>query len=325
MYSLSQSELQALGEFIDKNSYTGFIWSASSPHGAPILFVHKKDGSLWLCIDYWGLNKITKKDHYPLLLISDLLSTAGKAHIYTTLNLWHAYHLVHLAEGDEWKTAFHTCYGSFEWHVMPFGLTNAPATFQHFMNDIFKDLLNVTVIVYLDNILIFFDNPKKYCEHVHKVLWQLWQHGLYSRPDKCHFSTDAVEYLSYILFKDGLTMSPTTVQAIKTGLNPGKSRMFNLSWALQTIHCQLLWHCCSTHLHYKKRHILGFLPRSSTIIWNPQVCFHLHPYTLLLDSQLTYYCWNWCLWLGSRHFLFKMTLVKFTLSLSIHAPSPLWN
>ena len=75
MYSLSQSELQALKEFIDENLHTGFIQSASSPHGAPILSVCKKYGSLWLCIDYWGLNKITKKDHYSLLLISDLLST----------------------------------------------------------------------------------------------------------------------------------------------------------------------------------------------------------------------------------------------------------
>ena len=111
MYSLSQSELQALREFINENLYTGFIWSASSPHGAPILFVCKKDGSLWLCIDYQGLNKITKKDCYPLLLISDLLSTAGKAHIYTTFNLRHAYHLVCIAEGDKWKTTFCTSSG----------------------------------------------------------------------------------------------------------------------------------------------------------------------------------------------------------------------
>ena len=143
MYSLSQSELQALRAFIDKNLHTGFIQSASSPHGAPILFVCKKDGSLQLYIDYQGLNKITKKDRYPLLLISNLLSTAGKARIYTTLDLQHAYHIVCITEGDKWKTTFHTCYGSFQWHVMPFGLTNAPAAFQHFMNDIFKDLLNI--------------------------------------------------------------------------------------------------------------------------------------------------------------------------------------
>ena len=127
MYSLSQSELQVPREFIDEHIHIGFIRPPSSPHGAPVLFVHKKDGSLRLCMDFRGLNKISKKDRYPLPFISDLLSTVGKARIYTTLDLRHAYHLVRIAEGDEWKTAFRTCYGSFEWLVMPFGLTNAPA------------------------------------------------------------------------------------------------------------------------------------------------------------------------------------------------------
>ena len=88
--------------------------------------------------------------------------TNGKAHIYTALDLHHAYHLVCIVEGDKWKTAFHTCYGSFEWMVMPFGLTNAPSTFQRFMNDIFFDILDITVTVYLDDILIYSDNPLKH-------------------------------------------------------------------------------------------------------------------------------------------------------------------
>ena len=89
------------------------------------------------------------------------------------LDLCHAYHLVHIAEGDEWKTAFHTRYGSFEWMVMPFGLTNVPFAFQRFMNDIFSDLLDITVTVYLDDILIYSDNPSKHKEHVCKVLRRL--------------------------------------------------------------------------------------------------------------------------------------------------------
>ena len=97
------------------------------PDGAPVLFINKKDGSLRLCVDFQGLNKISKKDCYPLLMINDLLATAGKARIYTTIDLRHAYHLVCITEGDEWRTAFCTRYGSFEWLVMPFGLTNAPA------------------------------------------------------------------------------------------------------------------------------------------------------------------------------------------------------
>ena len=126
MYSLSKTELELLREFIDENLTRGFIRSTSSPYGAPVLFSLNNNGTLQLCVDYRGLNKITKKDRYPLPLISDLLSTAGKARIYTTLDLRHAYHLVRITEGDEWKTAFRTRYGSFEWLVMPFGLTNAP-------------------------------------------------------------------------------------------------------------------------------------------------------------------------------------------------------
>ena len=125
MYSLSLTELKTLREFVDENLHQGFIRTTSSPHGAPVLFSRNNNGSLRLCVDYRGLDKIFKKDHYPLPLISDLLATAGKARIYTTLDLRHAYHLVCIAEGDEWKTAFWTRYGSFEWMVMPFGLTNA--------------------------------------------------------------------------------------------------------------------------------------------------------------------------------------------------------
>jgi len=90
-----------LKEFIDKNLTNGFIHSMSSPHGVLVLFIKKKDGSLWLCVDFCGLNKITKKDQYPLPLISDLLDSLCKAHIYTKINLQHAYHLVYIVEGDK--------------------------------------------------------------------------------------------------------------------------------------------------------------------------------------------------------------------------------
>ena len=114
MYSLSPAELETLREFINKNLCQGFICATSSPHSAPVLFSRNSNGSLRLCVDYRGLNHISKKDRYPLPLISDLLATIGKARIYTTLDLCHAYYLVRIAEGDEWKTAFRTRYGSFK-------------------------------------------------------------------------------------------------------------------------------------------------------------------------------------------------------------------
>ena len=214
IYSLSHTELQALREFVDEHIRIGFIRPTTSPHGAPVLFVKKKDGSLRLCVDYRGLNKITKKDRYPLPLLSDLLDAPRKASVYTKIDLRHAYHLVRIAEGDEWKTAFRTRYGSFEWLVMPFGLTNAPAAFQRFMNDIFSDLIDVCVIIYLDDILIYSDNTADHRKHVKEVLRRLRKHGLFARADKCEFHTDTVEYLGYILSPDGLVMSKDKVKTV---------------------------------------------------------------------------------------------------------------
>ena len=195
--------------------------AASLPHGAPVLFVKKKDGSLCLCFDYRGLNKISRKDCYPLPLVSDLLDSPGKARIYTKIDL-HAYHLVRIGEGDEWKTTFHTRYGSFEWLVMPFSLTNAPATFQRFMNDVFSDMLDVNIVVYLDNILIYSDNPEEHCKHVREVLHRLRANGLFAKPEKCEFSRSFVEYLGYILSSDGLSMAQDTIQTILNWPEPRK-------------------------------------------------------------------------------------------------------
>ena len=131
-----------------------FIRPSKSPHGALILFIKKKGGNLQLCVDYCGLNCLTNKDRYPLPLISDLLNTPQKACVFTKIDLHHAYHLVHIADGDEWKTTFHTCYGLFKWLVVPFGLSNRPATFQHSMNGTLSNMLDVSIIVYLNDILM---------------------------------------------------------------------------------------------------------------------------------------------------------------------------
>jgi len=222
IYSLSASEQEALKEFIEENLNMGFIRPTSSLHGAPVLFVKKKDGSLCLCVDFCGLNCISKKDHYPLLLISDLLDSPCKARIYSKIDLRHAYHLVRIANGDEWKTAFRIRYGSFEWSVMPFGLTNAPAAFQRFMNDIFSDLLDVYVVIYLDDILIYSNNMSKHHRHVKEVLKHLCKAGLYAKAEKCEFHSKSVEYLGYILSPSSLTMSDDKVKIIQDWPEPKK-------------------------------------------------------------------------------------------------------
>jgi len=129
IYSLLVSKQEALKEFIKENLNTGFIQPISSLHSTLVLFVKKKDGSLRLYVDFHSLNCIFKKNYYPLLLISNLLDLPCKARVYSKIDLRHAYNLVCIADGDEWKTVFRTRYGSFEWSIMLFSLTNAPAAF----------------------------------------------------------------------------------------------------------------------------------------------------------------------------------------------------
>ena len=245
LYSLSPFELDALRKFINENLSTGFICPTSSLHTAPVLFIKKKDGSLCLCVDYRGLNKLTKKDCYPLPLIADLLNSPSCVKVYSKIDLRHAYHLVRIADGDEWKTAFRTRYGSYEWLVMPFGLMNAPSAFQRFINTAFADMLDVTVIVYLDDILIYSDNLEDHKKHIREVLRHLHKHGLYVKPEKCEFHTDTTEYLGYCLSPAGLTMAQNQVNIIRDWPEPRKVKdiqsflgfanfyrrfIYNLSW-----------------------------------------------------------------------------------------------
>jgi hypothetical protein len=126
-----------------------------------------------MCVDYRGLNKVTIKNRYPLPLISGLLDQFDQAKIHTKIDLCGAYNLVHIKEGDEWKTTFRTRYGHFEYNVMPFGLTNAPTIFQHLMNDVFREFLDDFVVYYLDDILVFSKNEEEHINHVRLVLEKL--------------------------------------------------------------------------------------------------------------------------------------------------------
>ena len=166
LYSMSQNELEALRAFLKENLEKGFIRLSSSPARAPVLFVKKKDGTLRLCVDYRGLNEITIKNRYPLPLIEESLDRIGKAKIYTKLDMRGAYNLIRIKPGEEWKTAFGTRYGHFEFLVMPFGLTNAPATFQNFVNDIFRNQLDDFCSAYLDDVLVFSPDKETHVQHV---------------------------------------------------------------------------------------------------------------------------------------------------------------
>ncbi len=214
LYNMSQTELQTLREYIDQMVDKGFIRPSKSPIGAPVLFTKKKDGGLRLCVDYRGLNRLTRKNRYPIPRIDTLIDRLSSAKVFTKIDLRDGYHNVRIAEGHEWKTAFRTRYGAFEYLVMPFGLTNAPATFQNFMNDIFHDLADDFVVVYLDDVLIYSKNEQEHVGHVREVLERLRANDLHAKPEKCSFHVDSVEYLGVIVSPDGVAMDPSKVQVI---------------------------------------------------------------------------------------------------------------
>ena len=167
IYSLESVKLETLKTYIKTNLANSFIQLFKSLAGAPILFDRKPDGSLRLCMDYWGLNNITIKNQYPLPLIGKLLDRLGRAKRFTQLDLINAYYWMRICKGDKWKTTFQTQYGHFKYQVIPFGLFNAPATFQGYVNKILAEKLDVFVIVYLDDILIYTKDPGQ--PHVNTV------------------------------------------------------------------------------------------------------------------------------------------------------------
>ena len=215
LYNLSQNELEVLREYITDNLAKGFIQPSTSSAGAPVLFIKKKDSSLRLCVDYRGLNLITKKNRYPLPLISEALDRVVGAKIYTKLDIQAAYNRIRVKEGDEWKTAFRSRYGHYEYKVMPFGVVNGPATFQGYINSVLREYLDLLCIAYLDDILIYSVDPTTHTEDVRKVLKRLLKHGLFVKLKKCVFSIPQISFLGFILTTEGVKMDLTCVSTIK--------------------------------------------------------------------------------------------------------------
>lgn len=216
MYNMSREELlvlrKTLTELLDKQ----FIRVSNSPAAAPVLFVRKPGGGLRFCVDYRGLNKVTKKDRYPLPLIQETLRNIGKAKWFTKVDVIAAFHKIRIAEGDEWKTAFRTRYGLYEWMVTPFGLANAPSTFQRYINWALREFLDDFCSAYVDDVLVYTEGSlDQHREHVRKVLGRLSEAGLQLDIDKCEFEVRTTKYLGFIIEAEtGIRMDPAKVQAI---------------------------------------------------------------------------------------------------------------
>ena len=220
LYSLSLPEKQAMTTYIESALSAGLIRPSSSPAGAGFFFVDKKDKSLRPCIDYRGLNDITVKNRYPLPLLSSGFELLSEAKVFSKLDLRNAYHLVRIREGDEWKTGFNTPSGHYEYLVMPFGLTNAPAVFQALVNDVLRDMLNVSVFVYLDDILIFSPDEVTHQKHVRQVLQSLLTNHLYVKAEKCEFHVSSVSFLGYIVGEGEFKMDPEKTSAVEKWPTP---------------------------------------------------------------------------------------------------------
>ena len=192
----------------------GFIRPSSSPYGAPVLFVPKKDGRWRMCIDYHALNKQTVKDRFPLPRIDSLMERLGQARVFSKLDLASGYHQIAVKEEHIQKTAFRTQQGHWEFIVMPFGLCNAPASFQRLMNKVFTGTIGDFVLVYLDDILVFSRTIEEHWEHLRQALQRLRKAKLYGRLHKCEFLKDKVDYLGFEVSSQGVHASPDKVRAV---------------------------------------------------------------------------------------------------------------
>ncbi|GJR90594.1 putative reverse transcriptase domain-containing protein [Tanacetum coccineum] len=198
-YRLAPSELKELSEQLKELSDKGFIRPSSSPWGAPVLFVKKKDGSFRMCIDYRELNKLTVKNRYPLPRIDDLFDQLQGSSVYSKIDLRSGYHQLRVREEDIPKTAFRTRYGHYEFQVMPFGLTNAPAVFMDLMNRVCKPHLDKFVIVFIDDILIYSKSKQEHEKHLKIILELLKNEELYAKFSKCEFWIPKVQFLGHCI------------------------------------------------------------------------------------------------------------------------------
>lgn len=217
-YRLTPMEREQVEAQIKEYLEKGWIRPSESPYSAAVLFVQKKDGTLRMCVDYRGLNNVTVKDRYPLPRIDDLIDRLHGAIVFSSLDLQSGYHQIRIADEDVHKTAFTTHKGLFEYRVMPFGLCNAPSAFQRQMNKMLGHL--PFAVVYLDDILVFSKSREEHISHLRIVLGILREHDFYAKLSKCSFFQDSTKFLGYVVDRDGISMDPDKVSAVREWPQP---------------------------------------------------------------------------------------------------------
>lgn len=216
VYKTTEKEADIIKEYIKTNLKRGYIRPSSSSTAHGVTFADKKDDpELRFCVDFRKTNDITIKDRYPLPRIDELQDELRLAAIYTKLDIKNAYHQIRMKEGEEWKTAFQTKFGLFEYNVMPFGLTNAPAVFQRRINTVLRECLGEYAMAYLDDIIIYSEKEEDHPEHVKEVLRQIIEAKLYLKLRKCEFHIKATTYLGFIIEPGKLKIEPRKVKRIQ--------------------------------------------------------------------------------------------------------------
>jgi hypothetical protein len=214
LYRMLVNELAELKKQIAELQSKGFICPTSSPWGAPVLLVEKKDRTQRMCVDYRSLNEVTIKNKYPLPRIVDLFDQMKGASDFSKINLRSGYHQLKIREPDMPKTTFHTRYGLYEYIVMSFGLTNVHAYFLYIMNKVFVEYLEKFVVVFIDDILIFSKTEDEHETHLRLVLEKLRAHQLYAKFSKCEFLLSEVAFLGHVISAGGVSVDPGKVRDV---------------------------------------------------------------------------------------------------------------
>jgi hypothetical protein len=219
-YTMPVNELVELKKQIAELQAKGFIQPSSSPWGAPVLYVEKKDGTQRMCVDYRSLIEVTIKNKYPLPRIEDLFEQMKGISVFSKIDLRSGYHQLKIRESDIPKTAFHTRYGLYEYTVMSFGLTNAPAYFMYLMNKVFMEYLDRFILVFIDDILIFSKTMEEHEEHLRLVLEKLRSNQLYAKFSKCEFWLTEVAFFRHVISAGGVSVDPGKVKDVLNWIPP---------------------------------------------------------------------------------------------------------